>query len=158
MTKIDATNVSTTDLAAILGMTRDGVTRLCRAGVISQNGIARGKYDLREAISSYAKHTRETHGESADTRLAIQRERKIRLQNDKTEDGLIDIGDAAEVFKIFYTEFRTQVNGCIKGMADSISKTDSPHKVAKIMQSEFNVIGQAAYDGLQEVNENERKN
>ena len=158
MTKIDATNVSTNDLAAILGMTRDGVTRLCRAGVITQNGVARGKYDLREAVSSYAKHMRETHGESADTRLAIQRERKLRLQNDKTEAGLVPIEQAAEVFTMFYTEFRTQVNDCIKGMADKISKTDNPGKVAKIMRSEFNAIGQAAHDGLQQVKENERKN
>ena len=158
MTKMDATNVSTKDLATILGMTRDGVTRLCRGGVIQQNGVARGKYDLREAVSSYAKHMRETHGETADTRLAIQRERKLRLQNDKTEAGLVPIADAAEVFKIFYTEFRTQVNDCIKGMADKISKTDNPGKVAKIMQSEFNAIGQAANDGLQQVKENERKN
>ncbi len=50
---------------------------------------------------------------------------------------------------------RADVNSRIKGVAAKISKTDNPREVAKIMQAEFNAIGQAAYDGLQQVKENE---
>lgn len=156
MAKIDPTNVSTAYLAEVFGMTRDGVTRLCRGGVIRQNGVARGKYDLREAVSSYAKYVRENHGETADTRLKKQQERKLRIQNDKLEDRLVKVVDAAEVFGIYSREFRADVGSRISGLADNIAKTDNPREVAEILQSEFHAIGQAAYDGLLQIEENER--
>ncbi|MCH6591090.1 MAG: hypothetical protein IH806_11400 [Proteobacteria bacterium] len=148
MTKIDATNVSTKDLATILGMTRDGVTRLCRAGVLSQNGVARGKYDLREAVSSYAKHTRETHGETADTRLASQRERKLRLQNDKTEAGLVRSTDAAQIFAAAHSLFVSLHEDALEGIAAEVAKTDSPHKVRKILTDGFWQISQRHNDEI----------
>ena len=157
MTEIDPTNVSTAYLAECFGMTRDGVTRLCRAGVISQNGVARGKYNLFDAVPAYLQHLRASKGgESAATRLAIQRERKLRLQNDETEAGLVPIRDAALVFATASAMFRADVNSRIEGMAAKISKTDNPRNVAKSIQSELFAVGQAAYDGLPKVEENER--
>ncbi len=42
---------------------RDGVTRLNRGGVIQQNGRARGKYNLLDAIPAYLNHLRESKGD-----------------------------------------------------------------------------------------------
>lgn len=151
MSKIDPTNVSTAYLAEVFGMTRDGVTRLCRNGIISQNGVARGKYDLHEALAAYLEHLRKANRETADVKLKRQQERKLRLQNDKTEDRLVKVVDAAEVFGIYTREFRAEVEGRIAGMAAKISKTDNPRTVAKILQTEFSAIGQAANDWLLEV-------
>lgn len=155
--QIDFTNVSTAYLAEFLGMTRDGVTRLNRGGVIQQNGRARGKYNLVEAISAYATYLRENKDSSA-TKLAVQRERKLRLQNDETEARLVPIGDAAQVFATFAAEFRRQVEGSLAGLAEELSKTDSPHEVARLMREQFRADVAGPIEWLREVEENERTN
>ena len=148
MTKIDATNVSTKDLAAILGMTRDGVTRLCRAGVITQNGIARGKYDLREAVPAYLNYLRENHGETADVRLKRQQELKLRLQNDKKEAELVNVNDAAQIFAAAHSLFVSLHEDALEGIAAEVAKTDLPRKVRKILSAGFWQISQRHNDEI----------
>ncbi len=158
MAKIDPTNVSTAYLAEVFGMSRDGVTRLCRAGVITQNGVARGKYDMREALSSYAKYVRETHGETADVRLKRQQERKLRLQNNKTEAGLVNVSDAAQVFALAISIFRSIHEEVFEGIAAELAKTDKSHKVAVILKDRFNQVGQRSHDEILGSVENARTN
>ena len=155
MERIDSTNVSTKDLAAFLGMTRDGVTRLNRQGVIQQNGIARGKYNLRDAVRAYVAYLRENKADSPATKLATQRERKLRLSNDKVEDTLVPVEDAAQVFATYARMFREYVMGELPGMAARIAKCNDPRKVANMIQGDLNEISRTVTDGILEAVDNE---
>ena len=148
MTAIDPTNVSTAYLAEVFGMTRDGVTRLCRAGVISQNGVARGKYDLREALAAYLEHLRKANTETADVKLKRQQELKLRLQNDKTEAGLVNVSDAAQIFAAAHSLFVSLHEDALEGIAAEVAKTDSPRKVRKILTDRFWQISQRHNDEI----------
>ena len=155
MDRIDPTNVSTKDLAAFLGMTRDGVTRLNRQGVIQQNGIARGKYNLRAAVRAYVAYLRENKADSPATKLAKQRERKLSLQNDKTEDGLVAVADAAQVFATYASVFREFVMGQVPGIAARLAETNTPQDANRVLQGELQAISKRVTDDVLEAIGNE---
>ena len=100
---------------------------------------------------------RETHGETADTRLAIQRERKLSLQNGKTEASLVPIAGAAQVFAQAHSIFRSIHDDVFEGIAAKLAKTDNPHEVTKILKDRFDQAAQVNIDGFFEAIENERK-
>jgi hypothetical protein len=156
MAKIDPTNISTAYLAECLGMTRDGVTRLCRQGVIRQNGVARGKYNLFEAVEAYATYLKESKGDESAVRLLRQRERKLRLANDKTEAGLVSIEDAAQTFATFASMFREFVTGQIEGMAARIAECDEPRTAGLMLKNDLETINKTVTDGVMGAFENER--
>ena len=151
MEKINPTNVSSNYLAEVLGMTRHGVSKLYAAGVLTQNGIARGKYNLYDAVPAYLNYLRENNGETADVLLKRQQELKLRLQNDKTEAGLVNVSDAAQVFALAISIFRSVHEEVFEGIAAELAKTDKPHEVITILKDRFNQVGQAANDGLAEI-------
>ena len=148
MVEIDPANVSTAYLAESLGMTRDGVTRLCRGGVIRQNGVARGKYNLFDAVQAYATYLKESKGDESDAKLSQQRERKLRLANDKTEAGLVRITDAAQIFEAAHLLFVSIHEEALEGIAAEIAKTDSPREVTKIFTDRFWQISQRHNDEI----------
>ena len=158
MAEIDPTNVSTAYLAECLGMTRDGVTRLCRQGVIRQNGIARGKYNLFDAVQAYATYLNESKGDESDAKLSHQRERKLRIANNKTEAGLVRINDAAEVFKAAIAIFDSIHEEVFEGIAAELAKTDNPLEVTAILKDRFNQVGQRSHDEILGSAENARAN
>ncbi len=148
MTENDPTNVSTAYLAECLGMSRDGVTRLCRGGVIRQNGVARGKYNLFDAVQAYSTYLKESKGDESTVKLLRQRERKLRLQNDKTEAGLVRITDAAQIFAAAHSLFVSLHEDALEGIAAEVAKTDSPQKVRKILTDGFWQISQRHNDEI----------
>ncbi len=127
-------------------MSRDGVTRLCRGGVIRQNGIARGKYNLYDAVPDYIAYLQESKGDESTVKLLCQRERKLRLQNDKTEAGLVRKDDAVEVFKTAIAIFQSIHDDVFEGIAAELAKTDNPREVAEILNDRFNQVGQRQHD------------
>ena len=148
MTKIDPTNVSTAYLAEVFGMTRFGITRLCRGGVIQQNGVARGKYNLYHAVPAYIAYLEECKGDETNVKLLQQRERKLRLQNDETEAGLVRITDAAQIFAAAHSLFVSLHEDALEDIAAEIAKTNSPRKVRKILTDRFWQISQRHNDEL----------
>ena len=147
--KIDITNVSSGYLAECLGMTRDGVTRLARNGVITQNGRARGKYNLVTAVPQYLAHLRETQGQdSTDTSLKKEQTRKLRLQNDKTEAGLVLVTDAAQVFAAYSRVFRQTVMTALPGIAARIAKCDEPGTVTRMFKEDLEDIDRTLDESL----------
>ena len=148
MTENDPTNVSTAYLAECLGMSRDGVTRLCRGGVIRQNGVARGKYNLFDAVQAYATYLKESKGDESTVKLLRQRERKLRLQNDKTEAGLVRITDAAQIFEAAHLLFVSIHEEALEGIAAEIAKTNTPREVTKILTDRFWQISQRHNDEI----------
>ncbi len=69
MTDIDPTNVSSSYLAEVLGMTRQRVSKLRSEGVIKNNGN-RGKYNLADAVTAYSKYLRDNKGSDVATKLS----------------------------------------------------------------------------------------
>lgn len=131
--RIDSSNVSTQFLAEILGVTPDAITKLHSAGVIRQNGKARGKYDLFEATSAYLDYLRGSNGSDVAVRLTLARVKKLELENDKRENELIRTKDAAEVFRIATNQWRQIAKAISKRVARQIVKSDSPDDIRTIL-------------------------
>ena len=148
MATIDPTNVSTAYLAEVLGMTRDGVTRLCRGGIIKQNGIARGKYNLADAVAPYAKYVRDNKGSDVATKLKQQQTRKLELQNDKTESALVKTADAAQAYRAGCLYWRELVAELTKRLAPQIAKTKDPEKIRELLRDGLNRVSTRFEKGL----------
>ena len=138
--RIDSSNVSTQFLAQILGVTTDAVTKLHSAGVIKQNGIARGKYDLFEATNAYLEHLRNSKGSDVAIRLTLERAKKLELENDRTESQLVKTSDALEVFAAASTHWKSIADGLPKRIASRLAKIKNPDKVRTIVRAELDGI------------------
>jgi len=134
---MEFSSVSTLFLAEILGVTSDAVTRLHRAGIIKQNGKARGKYDLFEAVNAYLGHLRETKGSDVAVRLTLARAKKLELENDKRENDLVRTEDAAEVFRAASMLWKSIEDGLPTRIAPRLSKTDNPDEARLILRDEL---------------------
>ena len=135
--RIAASSISTKDLAGILGVTPDAISKLHRAGVIRQNGKVRGKYDLVETVNTYLDYLRENKGSDAADRLKVEQERKIRLQNDRAEKDLVKTVDALEVFAVASTCWRDIVSALPKRVARRVANSDSPDEIRMILRDEL---------------------
>lgn len=138
--RIDSSNVSTLFLAEILGVTSDAVTRLSRAGVIRQNGKARGKYDLFDAVNSYLDHLRNTKGSDVAVRLTLARAKKIELENDRRENELVKTSDAAAVFVAANAAWRDEASKLPQRVARRIAKSNSPDDIRQLLRDELDQV------------------
>ena len=146
--RIASSNVSTQYLAEILGVTPDAVTKLHSAGVIWQNGVARGKYDLVENVNAYLDHLRSNKGSDVDARLKLAQVDKIRNQIDKMKNELVKTTDALEVFRVAFTLLRDIAAAVPKRVAARLAKSNSPDEVRTILREEFDGIGERFIKGL----------
>jgi phage terminase Nu1 subunit (DNA packaging protein) len=55
-TRLHEKEVSTSELAAIVGKTKQGINQLTRNGELKQTGATRGRYSLGEAVQAYIEH------------------------------------------------------------------------------------------------------
>jgi phage terminase Nu1 subunit (DNA packaging protein) len=138
--RIDSSNVSTQCLAQILGMTTDAVTKLHSAGIIKQNGKARGKYDLFDAVNAYLDHLRANKGSDVAIRLTLARARKLELENDRREKELVRTSEAVEVFAAASTHWKSIADGLPKRIASRLAKIKNPGKARTVFRE--------ALDGL----------
>ena len=138
--RIESSNVSTLFLAEILGVTSDAVTRLHRAGVIKQNGKARGKYDLFEAVNAFLDHLRKTKGSDVAVRLTLARAKKLELENDRVENELVKTSDAAVVFRAASTSWRNEASKLPQRVARRIAKSKDPSEIREILRDELDQV------------------
>lgn len=138
--RIESSNVSTLFLAEILGVTPDAITKLHSAGVIRQNGKARGKYNLFEAIPAYLDHLRANKGSDVNARLKLAQVDKIRNQVDKMKNELVKTTDALEVFRVASTAWRDEASRIPQRVARRIAKSDSPDEIRMILQDALDGI------------------
>ena len=131
-----ATDISTNDLAAVLGLDPSVVSRLYAARTIHQNG-KRGKYDATKAVPEYLASIRTTGTAEIKARLAVQQERKLRIQNDKEDGRLIKIEDAAEALRTYCLHWRAGANALPRRLANQLSDESSPQAIHRIMTDEF---------------------
>lgn len=148
MAQIDPTNVSSSYLAEVLGMARDAVSKLYAAGVIKQNGIARGKYNLADAVPAYSKYLRDNKGSDVSTRLKQQQTRKLEIQNDKTESVLVKTEDAAQAYRASCMYWRCLMAELPKRLAPQIAKTNDPEKIRELLRDGLNGICTTFEKGL----------
>ncbi len=88
--RIDPTNVSSKFLAALLGMTVSGLSKLYGERVLTQNG-RRGKYDITEQVPIYIQSIKSSGTVEAGAKLKIQQERKLKTRERRR--GQYSIGD-----------------------------------------------------------------
>ena len=138
--RIDSSNVSTLYLAEILGITSDAVTRLSRAGVIRQNGQARGKYNLYDAVPAYLDHLRKGKGSDVAIRLTLERARKLEIENDRRESELVKTSQAVEVLRAASRHWKSIADGVPKRIAPRLAKIKNPVEVGKVLRDELDGI------------------
>ena len=139
MQKLDPTNVSTTFLAEVLGVTRDAVSKLYAQRVILQNG-KRGKYNLTEAVPAYLQSIKTSGAAEAGARLKVQQERKLKIANDAAERYLVDIDDAAEVFRQVCTSLRSAITAIPRRTANEVNKAPNAAACRKILENEYSEV------------------
>ena len=133
MQKADLSNVSSSFLAEILGVTRDAVSKLYATGVIRQNGVARGKYSLFDAVPAYLDHLRANKGSDVDARLKLAQVEKIRQHVKQMENELVKTSDAAAVFRAASAAWRDEASKLPQRVARRISKLKDPSEIREIL-------------------------
>jgi len=135
--RMEFSNVSTMYLAQVLGVTTDAVTKLHSAGIIKQNGKARGKYDLVDATNAYLEHLRDSKGSDVAIRLTLARAKKLELENDRVESELVKTTDVVEVFRAASLHWKSIADGIPKRIASRFAKIKNPDKVRTILREEL---------------------
>ena len=129
-------DASSTQTADILGITRQRVSQLRSQGIIKNNG-KRGRYDVPQAIKDYAAYITDNGGGDAQTRLIVQRTRKLKIENDKAEARLIDMGDAAEVLNAALSVYLTSTDEIPDTLARRLARSSSPAEIRRVIDKEF---------------------
>ena len=148
MQKADLSNVSSSFLAEVLGVTRDAVSKLYATGVIRQNGVARGKYSLFDAVPAYLDHLRDNKGSDVNVRLKLAQCEKIEIANKNERENLVETDVAAEVFRVVVTAWRKIAASVPKRIASRISKSENPDEIRTILCKELDGIGSELEKGL----------
>lgn len=146
---IDPTNVQSQFLADCLAMTPQAVSKLASERIIKTNG-RRGKYNLTEAIPQYIASIRGSGAAEAKAKLAVQQERKLRLQNDASAGRLVKVEDAAEVFRVYCLTWRAGASALPRRVAQQLSNLSEPSVIQRLLQDEFTNLFTEMEHGLRE--------
>jgi len=146
---IDPTNVTSKFLADCLAMTPQGVLKLFTERVIRNNG-RRARYELTTAIPQYIGSLRGSGAAEAKAKLAVQQERKLRLQNDAAAGRLVKVDDAAEAFRTYCLIWRSGVNSLPRRLANQLANEDNPAVIQKVLANEFRELFETMESGLQD--------
>ena len=80
--RIDPTNVSSKFLAALLGVTASGLSKLYGERVVTQTG-RRGKYDITEQVPRYIQSIKSSGTAEAGARLKVAQREKLEIENQR---------------------------------------------------------------------------
>ena len=140
MQKADLSNVSSSFLAEILGVTRDAVSKLYATAVILQNGVARGKYSLFDAVPAYLDHLRANKGSDVSARLKLAQVEKIQQYVEQMKNELVKTSDAAAVFRVASTAWRDEASKLPQRGARRIAKSKDPSEIRELLRDELEQI------------------
>lgn len=158
---IQKMQISTSELAAIIGKSPQWVRQLTRDGVLEQE--SRGKYCLTDAVQAYIKHI---EGESSDGKISwrdekaeherIKKERAA-LELDELRGNLHTTEDIQEAWGELLVEFRKIMLAMPARMASNLAFLSDENKIRKIMTDEISAALQtlAQYDPDKAAEENE---
>lgn len=153
--------VSTSELAGIIGKTPQWISQLTRDGILEK--VGRGKYILADAIQAYLKHI---EGESSDGKISwrdekaeherIKKERAA-LELDELRGNLHTTDDIQEAWGGLLVEFRKIMLAMPARMASNLAFLSDENKIRKVMTDEISAALQtlAQYDPEKAAEENE---
>ena len=137
--EFDLTNVSSTMTADIIGLTRQRVSQLRSEGVLQNNG-KRGRYDLTKAVPAYIAYLKRHDGASAQTRLVVERTRKVQRENDRAEGKIISRDDAERVLTVFLKCFHDMSRELPKTLAPRLARARQPFEARRVVVKAFDEL------------------
>ena len=147
MNNLDPLSVSSTELAEVLGMTRQRVSQLRSEGVIRNNG-KRGEYNLFDAVPAYLDHLRANKGSDVDARLKLAQVEKIQQYVEQMENELVKTSDAAAVFRAASAAWRNEASKLPQRVARRIAKSVDPSAIREILSAELDQVFNRFEKGL----------
>lgn len=142
--------VSSADLAGVMGITKRAVDRLRRAGVLRQTSKAR--YSLAGAIQSYIEYA--AHGKiqsevlDSKQRLLTAQARKAEMDADRTAGRLLDVDDVQTVLNETMAIIATQMDGLGGRLAGDLAGESDPAVIRQRLLAETRRIRATAADKL----------
>ncbi|QHZ50018.1 hypothetical protein ERICV_05119 [Paenibacillus phage phiERICV] len=154
--------VSTSELAAIIGKSPQWVRQLTREKVLEQ--VNRGKYVLSEAVQAYIKHV---EGESSNGKISYRDEKAeherikkemAELELEEMRSHLHTTQDVQEAWSDLIVEFRKRMTTLPPRMAGQLAFIDNEKKVKKLLTDEITAALQvlAQYDPVKEAGKDEQ--
>lgn len=150
------TEISTSDLAAIVGKTSRWIRNLTAEGILEQS--SRGKYILSEAVQAYIRHVTGTTNESkisySDEKAQheqIKKEIAI-LELEEKRNNLHTTGDVLDAWGELVVNFRERLQGLPPRMATELSHMTDDKDIRLLLESKINdaLTELAKYDPLAE--------
>ncbi|PWK16074.1 hypothetical protein [Tumebacillus permanentifrigoris] len=143
--------VSTSELAKILGKTARWINELTREGVLVQTG--RGKYPLAESVQRYVEHLKKQYEEVGGIDYAFEKAAHERAKREKAEIELAAMRgqmhrgeDIAAVMNDMVGGFRAKMLGLPSKVAPQlVGKTETPVILA--------ILTQEVHDSLSELSD-----
>lgn len=117
-------DVTTSYLAELLGITQPAASKLYQARTIIQNG-KRGRYDLHDAIPRYIQSIKSSGTAEATARLKVAQREKLEIENQRVRRQTVRITDAAEVFRSACISWRAGASAIPRRLATELSNTRS---------------------------------
>ena len=129
-------DVTTSYLAELLGITQPAASKLYQARTIVQNG-KRGRYDLHDAIPRYIQSIRSSGTAEASARLKVAQREKLEIENRRVRRQTVAITDAAEVFRQACISWRAGASAIPRRLATELGNTKSAVACREILANEI---------------------
>ncbi|CAH1058864.1 hypothetical protein [Paenibacillus pseudetheri] len=148
--------VGTSELAAIVGKTKQWIGQLTRDGVLTQ--VARGKYNLAESVQAYIRHITGTSTEGKisynDEKAQHEQIKKeiAMLELEEKRNNLHTTGDVLDAWGELVVNFRERLQGLPPRMATELSHMTEEKQIRLLMEAKINdaLTELAKYDPLAE--------
>lgn len=135
---IDPTRVGTKELSEILGVTRETIRLRKNDGTLTE--VARGKYNLAEAVQAYLKYVDSGHKSEglSKARLGVEEERarKLKLENDKAEKRTLDADEVCSVFASGLITFRQRLTAIPSRIDAELAGKSDRAEIRDILEGE----------------------
>jgi hypothetical protein len=146
--------ISTNDLAEILGKSPQWLRQLTREGVLSQSG--RGKFVLSDAIRDYLKHIEGTSEEGKinyrDEKAEHERIKKeiAMLELEEMRKNLHTTADVQDAWGMLLVDFRGRLMGLSPRISNELSYMTDPKEIRVLLEQKIGDALQelARYDPL----------
>lgn len=148
--------VGTSELAAVVGKTKQWIGQLTRDGVLAQ--VARGKYNLAESVQAYIRHVTGTaevgkisYNDEKAQHEQIKKEIAI-LELEEKRNNLHTTGDVLDAWGELVVSFRERLQGLPPRMATELSHMTDEKEIRLMMEAKINdaLTELAKYDPLAE--------
>lgn len=141
---VHESEISTTELASIVGKTTSWIRQLTRDGILKQSG--RGKYILADAMQAYIEHA--SGGKEEDNRPRL-RDEQAELTRIRKEDAMLDLAvkrgelhkadDVRSVVTDMLLNFRSRIMALPTMIAPKVAYLKEIPKIAAVLDEELRI-------------------